>query len=77
MTQTLTALPERTEKVNKARKVQKITAIAACFLLVYLVFLLNDGTVYAQTLEKIPFLRTIVRLEDLAASEGLRPEYRS
>ena len=60
--ETLSALPEKEYKTAKVRVFPKIAKVAACFVFVCLVFLPNVITSYAQALEKIPVISSIVRV---------------
>ena len=63
--QSVSALPARESKVIKFRMFPKAIAIAACFVFVCLVVLPNCSAVYAQALEKIPVIGSIVRVVTL------------
>lgn len=60
--ETLSSLPEKECKAARIRVLPKVAAIAACFLLVCFVVLPNCSTIYAQTLEKIPIIGSIVKV---------------
>ena len=63
--QSVSALPARESKVIRFRMFPKAIAIAACFVFVCLVVLPNCSAVYAQALEKIPVIGSIVRVVTL------------
>ena len=60
--ETLSSLPEKECKTVKIKTCQKIASIAACFLFVCLVVMPNCSTVYAQALENIPVIGSIVKV---------------
>lgn len=60
--QSISELPEKKSKIIKYRTFPKAIAIAACFVFVCLVILPNCSAVYAQALEKIPVIGSIVRV---------------
>ena len=59
---TLSVLPTKENKPIKFKVFSKIATIAACFLFVCLVVLPNCSTVYAQALEKVPVIGSIVKV---------------
>lgn len=61
----LANLPEKENKTAKIKLLPKITAIAASFVFVSLVLLPNISIVYAQALEKIPVISSIVNVVTL------------
>ena len=60
--QCVSALPAKESKNIKFRMLPKAIAIAACFVFVCLVVLPNCSAVYAQALEKIPVIGSIVKV---------------
>lgn len=60
--QCVSALPEKESKNIKLRMLPRAIAIAACFVFVCLVVLPNCSAVYAQALEKIPVIGSIVKV---------------
>ncbi len=60
--ETLTNLPERKIKKHKTRAATKIILTAASFALVLLVVFPNVSAVYAQAMEKIPVISSIVKV---------------
>lgn len=60
--QCVSALPTKESKNIKFRMLPKAIAIAACFVFVCLVVLPNCSAVYAQALEKIPVIGSIVKV---------------
>ena len=60
--QCVSALPAKESKNTKFRMLPKAIAIAACFVFVCLVVLPNCSAVYAQALEKIPVIGSIVKV---------------
>lgn len=60
--QCVSALPAKESKNIKFRMLPKAIAIAACFVFVCLVVLSNCSAVYAQALEKIPVIGSIVKV---------------
>lgn len=60
--ETLSALPEKEPKTVRFTLIYKAAAIAACFLIVCFVVLPNCSAVYAQALEKIPVIGSIVKV---------------
>ena len=60
--QTLSLLPEREDRTEAAGNFSKYATMAACFLLVFLVIPSNVSKAYAQALEKVPVIRSIVKV---------------
>lgn len=59
---TLSALPENRSMSGRIRQFPKIAIIAACFAFVCFIILPNCSNVYAQALEKIPVIGSIVKV---------------
>lgn len=60
--ESLTALPERKKQKHRTKTTAKIILTAASFALVLLVVFPNVSGVYAQALEKIPVISSIVKV---------------
>lgn len=60
--QTLSLLPERENKTETAGNFAKYAMMAACILLVFLIIPPNVSTSYAQALEKVPVISSIIKV---------------
>ena len=60
--ETLNSLPEKSENIKHIRILPRIAAVAACIVFVTLFLLPNVSVTYANALEQIPVIGSIVRV---------------